>query len=266
VLSSYSYGIAPHWNSENAERQVQNDTSRFLFTVIQGKTRARARLVKLQDAVALIVSDRILTIGKRLLLVRAATESDRPKTNRLVQVHATVEKGDDEKRGYVLRLLHAQCPAGLDVLLAFLQKELGLAKQDPELAEAADGESGPVTYRFDSRSFEMGGANLKEERNEPRPVYRATPAPRRTPIVQEVATYAPEARLAPPLDQQMPDAEENTEEFFSLLGVKAKPGKVNRQHGEDDDESVGKGKKKKKKKKTGVLKRVVRRLEDISRK
>ena len=262
--------------SELMERPVQNASSHFQFTVIQGKIRGRARIVKLKGSAALIVADRVLATGKHLMLVRA-TAGDGHHTNRLVQLHATVERGDDEKCGYVLRLLHAQCPAGLDVLLTFLQEELGLVTQNPAVADAVGGPSGPVTFRFDTRNFEMGGARLQEEPEEPVPVYRATPIARRVPMVQEVTELAhrqPAGRR--PEGDAMPDLEGDPDEFVSMFGMKVRRGQFDKlgdltykpggagnavRSAKRDDEDAGAGRSEKKRK-TGFIKRVARALVD----
>ncbi len=269
--------------------------SQFQYTVIQGKTRGRARVVKLKDSAALIVADRILKTGKHLMLVRA-TDSSGPVNNRLVQLHATVERGDDEKRGYVLRLLHAQCPAGLDVLLTFLQEELGLVTRSRAVAEAVNGQSGPVTFRFDTKNFEMGGSKIEEERDEPRPVYRATPAARSVPVVdsvqaqmQQTRAEVQQARAAAsrsedsPIERQrdersMPDMEGDPDEFISMFGMKVKRGQFdalgdltykpggagNAVRSAKRDQKGSGLETVKKKKKTGLIERVARKLTDSS--
>ena len=266
--------------------------SQFHFTVIQGKIRGRVKLIKLKGGAALVVADRVLKVGKHLMMVRA-TGGDSPQTNRIVQLHATVEKGDDQKRGYVLRLLHAQCPAGLDVLLSFLEKELGIEAQNPALSDMMDESSGPVTFRFDTNNFEMGGAKIDANRDDPQPVYRSTPIARRVPRVQDVAAAAqprpkplPAAQpleTAPPIeaprdDRSLPELEGDPDEFVSMFGMKVKRGQFDklgdltykpggagnavRSAKREDEAEDGTDAEKKKKKKTGLLKRVARKLSE----
>ena len=283
--------MPPPGFEERAERTLQSE-SQFHFTVIQGKIRGRVKLIKLKGGAALVVADRVLKIGKHLMLVRS-TGGDNPHTNRLVQLHATVEKGDDEKRGYVLRLLHAQCPAGLDVLLSFLEQELGISAQNPALSEMMSDQAGPVTFRFDTKNFEMGGAKIDANRDEPQPVYRATPIARRIPMAQDVAAAA-QARPkpipaaaplesgpafeAPPDDRSLPELEGDPDEFVSMFGMKVKRGQFDKlgdltykpggagnavRSAKREDEADGAGTEpKKKKKKTGLLKRVARKLSE----
>ena len=246
----------------------------FGYTAIQGRTRARARLVKITGAAALIVTDRPLAISKHLMLVKAAG-AESAKTNRLVQLHGKVEKGDEKKLGYVVRLLHAQCPAGLEVLLSFLQQEMGIVTQNSAVIEAVNGQSGPVTFRFDSQNFEMGGASIDEERDVPVPVYRATPIARRVPLVEEVANRAALEAKTRRAQQDLPSLEGDPDEFVSMFGMKVKRGQFDRLgdltykpggagnavRSAQQDASGG-GEDDKKKKKTGLLKRVVRKLSE----
>ena len=266
--------------------------SKFKFNVVQGKTRGRARVVKLKGSVALILSDRVLKVGKHMMMVPAAGGGIVGGTTK-VQVHATVERGDDEKQGYVLRLLHAQCPSGLDVLLTFLQEELGLVTRNPAVAEAVNGQSGPVTFRFDTKNFEMGGSKLEAERDDPVPVYRATPIARRVPAVADVQAQAradaqamraqvtdfeperePDSRSRQD-DRAMPDLEGDPDEFVSMFGMKVKRGQFDKlgdltykpggagnavRSAKRDEENSGS--EAVKKKKTGLLKRVARKLGD----
>ena len=247
--------------------------SSFDYTVIQGRTRARARLVKIAAGAALIVTDRPLAVSKHLMFTKAAG-ADSGKTNRLVQIQGKVEKGDEKKLGYVVRLLHAQCPAGLEVLLTFLQQELGVVTQNPAVAEAVNGQSGPVTFRFDTQNFEMGGAPIEEERDEPQPVFRATPIARRVPLAADVANRAVVETESRRAQQELPSLEGDPDEFVSMFGMKVKRGQLDRlgdltykpggagnavrsaqrdaPGGGEDDKS--------KKKKTGLLKRVVLKL------
>lgn len=246
----------------------------FGYTAIQGRTRARARLVKITGAAALIVTDRPLAISKHLMLVKAAG-AESAKTNRLVQLHGKVEKGDEKKLGYVVRLLHAQCPAGLEVLLTFLQQELGIVTQNPAVGEAVNGQSWPVTFRFDTQNFEMGGAPIEEERDEAQPVYQATPIARRVPMAGDVASRAMVEAESHRAQQELPSLEGDPDEFVSMFGMKVKRGQFDRlgdltykpggagnavrsaqrdTSGEENDKS--------KKKKTGLLKRVVRKLSE----
>lgn len=271
---------------------MQND-SQFHYTVIQGKTRGRAKVVKTKGSAALVVVDRVLKVGKHLMLVRA-TDGEGAHTNRLVQLHAMVEKGDDQKRGYVLRLLHAQCPAGLDVLVTYLQQEMGIVTQDPAVINAIAEQTGPVTFRFDTNNFEMGGAKIQADRDDPQPVYRATPVARRMPRSEDVVAAASQARarpvpLAEPLDysgppierpqddRSLPDLEGDPDEFVSMFGMKVKRGQfdklgdltykpggagnaVRSAKREDEDGVDGPDEKKKKKRNTGFIKRVARKL------
>ncbi len=264
--------------------------SQFHFTVIQGKIRGRARVVKIKGAAALVVVDRVLKVGKHLMLVRA-TGGDGAHTNRLVQLHGMVEKGDDEKRGYVVRFLHAQCPAGLDVLVTFLQQEMGIMTGNPAVVDAISEQSGPVTFRFDTNNFEMGGESIRAaERDDPQPVYRATPIARRMPRSDDVAAAASRSRgrplpaAAPPADfgapiapqrdeRSLPDLEGDPDEFVSMFGMKVKRGQFDKlgdltykpggagnavRSAKREDEDAGQ--ETKKKRSTGFIKRVARKL------
>ncbi len=247
--------------------------SGFGYTVVQGRIRARARLVKITGAAALILTDRPLAISKHLMFTKAAG-AESGKTNRLVQIHGKVEKGDEKKLGYVVRLLHAQCPAGLEVLLTFLQKELGIMTQNPAVAEAVNGQSGPVTFRFDTQNFEMGGASIEEERDEPQPVYRATPIARRVPMVEDVANRTVVEAESRRAQQELPSLEGDPDELVSMFGMKVKRGQFDRLgdltykpggagnavRSAQRDAPGGEKDDKKKKKKTGLLKRVARKL------
>lgn len=129
------------------------------FSLVQGRSKGRAGIVKVGRGGGVIQTDCSLELGKQVVMVR-----QRGGETGRVQLVAEPRQGLQKKGYYLLSWQSVFSPDNLLSLLAFLQTELGVVTRDPRIAAMSVEHVGPVRYRFETGRFEVVNENLEQAR------------------------------------------------------------------------------------------------------